>query len=325
MTFDAAPLTAIQVAHAAGSDVELFARLRQASGLSEPGPDAAVYTVVDIDALHALQELSLLLGESVALQLMRVSGAALGRIAEAAVAAYMVNVHAPLHGSRFGDVATANAFEQFGAAVPSLSRVLDAQLRHHIEAAVNQFVLTSTGSVGSELVEVTIAFTDMVGSTAWASALPPTSLAGAISRFNSKANDVALAHGGRLVKLIGDEAMFVAADSAAACAIAVELVEWCGLIDELPPLRGGVARGAVISRDGDYHGPVVNLASRLVKQAEAGQVLATDDVVAAVRDLFAAVLFGARRLRGFDDPVEVIEIRPRAQVAYGGRPVRPAR
>jgi adenylate cyclase len=41
----------------------------------------------------------------------------------------------------------------------------------------------------------------------------------------------------------------------------------------LPPLRIGVAAGEVLARDGDYFGPVVNLASRLTGVAGAGDVL----------------------------------------------------
>jgi adenylate cyclase len=301
-------LTARELAAAAGSDPDLVVRLRQASGLPEPGPDVAVYETADVDALHALEELSLLFGEAVALQLMRVSGAALGRIAEAAVAAYMVNVHAPLQAVRASDVATEAAFAQFSQAVPTLSRALDAQLRHHVEAAITHYVLTRTGQVGSELVDVCIVFTDLVGSTAWSRSLSPAAHAEAISRFSSTANDVALEHGGRLVKLIGDEAMFVTADPKAGCAIALDLAARCGRDDDVPDLRGGVARGAVVARDGDYHGAVVSLASRLVRQAEPGRVLVTRDVAATLSAGFHTVSFGARWLRGFDEPVEVLEI-----------------
>ena len=65
---------------------------------------------------------------------------------------------------------------------------------------------------------------------------------------------------GRVVKLIGDEAMFVCPD----------------------PL--GAVRGALLARGGDYFGRAVNLASRLVEGAPAGSVLADDLFVGAISD-----------------------------------------
>ena len=45
---------------------------------------------------------------------------------------------------------------------------------------------------------------------------------------------------------------------------------------KLPPVRVGLAWGPVLAREGDYYGPVVNLANRLVKAARPGTVLIND-------------------------------------------------
>ncbi|MHB8328544.1 MAG: adenylate/guanylate cyclase domain-containing protein [Acidimicrobiales bacterium] len=71
-------------------------------------------------------------------------------------------------------------------------------------------------------------------------------------------------------------------------------------------LRAGLAFGGLLARDGDYFGPPVNLAARLVTLAEPGAVLAS-------RSLGAALSEGAfdirgrpdQQVRGFDEPVEV--------------------
>ena len=74
----------------------------------------------------------------------------------------------------------------------------------------------------------------------------------------------------------------------------------------LPPARGAVTDGLVTLRDGDYFGPVVNLAARLVHLADPGQVVAPADV-ATVLDPSSYVCrpAGTHAVRGFTDPVEV--------------------
>ena len=55
-----------------------------------------------------------------------------------------------------------------------------------------------------------IGFVDLVGSTAWSSHLTLEEHALALTAFETAAWDITTGHGGRVVKLIGDEVMFVA-------------------------------------------------------------------------------------------------------------------
>jgi adenylate cyclase len=113
-----------------------------------------------------------------------------------------------------------------------------------------------------------------------------------------------------LVKLIGDEAMYVMVNAADACDVALSL---CKHVDEHPVLdraRGAVASGSLVTSDGDYYGPLVNLASRAVKLAEPGTVLVTD-VVRSQAEKRGSLRFldaGARELRGFDEPVSFYSV-----------------
>jgi adenylate cyclase len=96
--------------------------------------------------------------------------------------------------------------------------------------------------------------------------------------------------------MIGDEVMFVGLSThlaRAALALRDRVVE-----AGLPPVRCGLAAGSLISRGGDYYGPVVNLASRLTERADPGAVL----VSAPLADELAGAGFllhveGRRRLR----------------------------
>jgi adenylate cyclase len=106
-------------------------------------------------------------------------------------------------------------------------------------------------------------------------------------------------HGGRVVKTIGDEVMFVAEDVGAAVSIAYVLTRGVATDPDLPQARAGVASGRVLARDGDYYGPVVNFAHRLTSMAFAGSVVTDDAVHAALvdREGFEWTRLRARKVR----------------------------
>jgi adenylate cyclase len=72
--------------------------------------------------------------------------------------------------------------------------------------------------------------------------------------------------------------MFVDADIANAAHIALRLTERSAVDEVLPEARAGLAAGSALSQEGDYYGPVVNLASRLVELARPGTVLVSSEV-----------------------------------------------
>jgi adenylate cyclase len=84
------------------------------------------------------------------------------------------------------------------------------------------------------------------------------------------------------VKTIGDEVMFVTDTIGTAAWIAVQLRERSVADDLLPETRAGIAAGHLVAREGDYFGPVVNLAARLTELARPGTVLAPSDLGAAL-------------------------------------------
>ena len=94
-----------------------------------------------------------------------------------------------------------------------------------------------------------------------------------LDRFEATTGDVVAAAGANVVKRIGDAVMFVTNAPGIACTLALDLVEACAAA-HLPKLRVGVAFGDVVVRHGDFYGPTVNLAARLVAAADPGTVLA---------------------------------------------------
>jgi class 3 adenylate cyclase len=76
-------------------------------------------------------------------------------------------------------------------------------------------------------------------------------------------------------------------------------------------LRVGLAVGEVIVRQGDFYGPIVNLAARLVASAEPGTALtdvALHDRLARVHAGYGFAPAGKFQLSGFDEPVEVFQL-----------------
>ena len=181
---------------------------------------------------------------------------------------------------------------------------------HHVEAAVRREVASGGTMKNPRVAQLSVGFLDLVGSTSAFVELDPEDLTAAIGEFERQAIDIVVAHGGRVVKMIGDEVMFVAPDIAGACLASLELREQVADNSILSELRGGLAVGGLVRGYGDFFGADVNVAARLVKLAEPGVLLVTDAVRERVGDA-DSVRFepaGERRLRGFAEPIAVFEL-----------------
>ena len=123
--------------------------------------------------------------------------------------------------------------------------------------------------------------------------------AGGLTR-EAMAFDVVSEHEGRVVKLIGDEVMFRADSPDAACDVAADLVEAVREDPTLPPLRVGIAYGNVLSREGDFYGPIVNVAARVAKLASLNGIVVTIETIDALErpDRFAVEPLGVVEIRG---------------------------
>jgi hypothetical protein len=102
-------------------------------------------------------------------------------------------------------------------------------------------------------------------------------LAAVVARFEELAHDTVVALGGRVVKMIGDEVMFAVRSATSAAEIGLSLAEAYADDELLSDVRVALAAGPALLQDGDFYGPVVNLASRLVGVAHPGTVLVSDE------------------------------------------------
>lgn len=301
-----------EIAARLGADVERIAAVLLAAGLPPRRRDEPAYTADDAISIEALVRGAALFGDDAGRRLARVVGSALARVAEAAVSLYLSSVEEPLRRDGGHEIELARANLRAVHALDMVPAAMRGLLRAHVETAVRR-LRRARGAGRLATARMTIGFVDLVGFTSLAHRLDASELGALVDRFEEAAHDVATARDGRVVKLIGDEVMFVAVDAAAACDIALALVERFAGDPAVAP-RGGLAVGEVVVRGGDYYASAVNLASRIAELAVPGELLVTTEVAAEAAS--PALRFepaGRRMLKGFAEPVRLFTVsRPPA-------------
>jgi adenylate cyclase len=248
------------------------------------------------------------LGETAIADLTRVLGEAMARIAASTSATFVESFLRP------GDTEDELA-ERFATLAdrltPALAPVFLAAFKGHLRESVRRGMLSrtelETGQISGEQ-ELTVCFADVVGFTRLGGEVEVHELGQVAGRLAELAADVSRPPV-RLIKTIGDAAMFVSTDPQALVSTALELVD-AFVREDLPTLRAGVATGPAVQRAGDYYGPSVNLASRVTGDARPGSVLCTQEVREAAPEAFTWSFAGRHRLKGIAEPVALYRARP---------------
>jgi adenylate cyclase len=298
-------LTLSEAAERSGVSLEKLLRIIRAAGFPEPGPGDRVLGEQIVGLAAGMAAAESVFGEDALLQLVRVMGSAMGRLADAIVSAFLVNVEPAVRDADPVGLGVARANAEAAALMPTVNAALDILLRQHIIAA-RRTILADLADSGYETRPMCVGFVDIVGSTALAQRLSTRELGSMLSEFEHVAADVVTSAGGRVVKLIGDEVLYTASDAASACAIALNLAAAFAAHPVLRGVRAGVASGDVLIRDGDVFGPVVNLAARAVKVAAADEVVAAASIAAAAG--IRAEPLGQHQLKGFDDDIQLCRL-----------------
>jgi adenylate cyclase len=163
--------------------------------------------------------------------------------------------------------------------------------------------VASGGEIGVTRTDLTVAFTDLEGFTAFTATEGDDAAGRVLLAHHGHADRLARRRGGRVVKRLGDGLLLVFASPPAAVLTCLELRTTAPL-----RMRAGVHRGAVnVTDDDDVLGHVVNLASRVAASARPGELLVTDDVRAGAAVLSCLVFDGPtmRRFHGIDELVPV--------------------
>ena len=240
------------------------------------------------------------------LQLVRVYGQAVARIADAEVRLFHLYVHEPLMRDGVPGLEMAEEMEDLARdLLPLASPIMDFVHQRYLQHFVEQDMV---GHMEVDLdekeelgrVRVAIAFVDLAGYTRFTEEAGEEEAFSLVERFIDAVTDT-LPDGARVVKTIGDEVMVVGQDVQA-------LTDWAvgfqRLYRDRPTPRIGVHTGVVLYRDGDYFGREVNLSARVVARARGGEVIVTDAVMDQIKtsDWLAFEDIGEVKLKGFDQP-----------------------
>lgn len=284
----------------------------------EGAPEGEIgFTEAEIESLASVAVLASTFSADEAKGLVRVIASSLARIGEASVSLFLADIESPHLLSGAKEIDLAHAVHDAVGLLDGLTERLDPILRRQMLQAVERTRRTSIDMTERFQYRYAVGFVDLVGFTALSRHMGARELSTFMGRFEGEAHDVATSAGARVVKLIGDEVMFVATDPVAACRAAIALMDaFNGEYVGVAP-RGGMAYGNVVLRSGDYYGSVVNLASRLVDEAVPLELLVTDGLVEAA----AGCEFepaGRRMVKGFDEPVAVWSMQAGPRRARAG-------
>jgi len=298
-----ADLSARDVAARAGVELDKVLIAFHLLGVAVPDVDAPQFTEGDallIGRLSTAIDVGIVRGDDV----LRVVAGAMERIAEAAVAVYVQGQDIDLRRRSAAPLECAQSNAEATELALDLGVGLGPVFRHHMRQAMARQRVFQEGVSRREMARLAVGFVDLVGSTSLQADLDPLELGEQVGRFEARAFEVITAGGGRLVKFIGDEIMVAVADPLAGCRIVVDLID--AFTDDGTQPRGGLVYGEVLFRHGDYYGPVVNLAARLVDAAIPGEALVDASVVEAVKDEGLSFEGAGRRLlKGLAAPVPV--------------------
>ena len=291
-------------------DPEVIGRVWRALGLVVPGPDVPVASPDDVD-LTRLAQLTLgVFGEETGIALLRRIGSALERVTEAIAAAAIGAAPGISTLNSGSELVTAQVYAEMANLVPATGRLLDLALRHHIDAVRTLFEASGAGEAGRTWLRVGVGFADLSGFTSTTLALDLDELGSMVVAFEARAAEVVARLGGRVVKFVGDAALFVAPEPDALVEMAMALVVDDGSPSSLPT-RVGLTFGTVLARDGDFFGPCVNLAARLVDVAGRHEVVGDDGLREAIDPArWVGEALPPATLRGIPDPVTPWRISP---------------
>jgi adenylate cyclase len=286
----------------------MMVRIRRLHGLPEPRPEDKVFSEEDIEAARSTKLfLDAGFSEERIIEITRVLGEGMGRLATTIIAAFAQTFLQKGDNEEEVALRFAELAEQL---TPATAPILVAAFNAHLREAVSRAMLgraelESGDALGSQ--ELAVCFADLAGFTRLGNQVEVLELgtvAGRLAELSASITESPV----RLIKTIGDAAMFVSPDPAPLVGVALELIAAFER-EDLPSLRAGIASGPALVRAGDYYGNSVNLASRVTGVARPGSVLCTQDVRDAAPDGYEWSPAGRFRLKGVSGQTRLYRAR----------------
>ncbi|OLT25552.1 adenylate cyclase [Nocardiopsis sp. CNR-923] len=284
-----------QAVELSGADAELAGRVWRALGFPTQGDDDPVFAESDVEALriaHSLREEGVLDEEGV-VRFARAMGQTMARLADWQTSILSTLVF------KDGDEASASPLmNRVKELLPDVERLLLHIWRRQLAASTARTlaVMSNNGDIVPNYYPLIVGFADLVSFTTLSRELDEVELAEVVEGFEATAADIVASGGGRVVKTLGDEVLYVADSPREAADIALRLASGVKTHVEVPDVRVGVAYGPVLTLHGDVFGTTVNRSSRLTSFARPGTVLIDDGL--------------AESLAG-EDGLQVVKVRAR--------------
>ena len=207
-----------------GLDEALIVRVLSGLGLGPPPADW-----VSADELQLLRDIARVLEAGfplvALLQLIRVYGQSIARIADAEVRLFHLYVHEPLMRAGHTGVETAERMDRLTRtalplSTPILGAIHQRYLQHFVEQDVVGHMEADLEGTGNDLgrMRVAIAFADLAGYTQLTEEEGELTAVDAVERFVD-AVEQSLPENARVIKTIGDEAMVIGTNAARTCGL----------------------------------------------------------------------------------------------------------
>jgi adenylate cyclase len=313
-------VTPAELEAAGGMPVAQVQELMQAFGLPPPHSDEAGFTADEARALNELWRQQDIWPFELSVQIGRLYGRLLARIAQASVQQWFAiaepRIRAAETDERLRAIAAAGVFDRL---LPVADALLVGVHRRWVEREAAQVAVRNAeagpaGQLLSGVDELSILFCDLKDFTAFAARQGDGAAVRLIDEF---ASIVVRERGpeARLTKLLGDGFMLVYPEPCGAVEAGRRIIGAMRAPDQ-PGIHASVHHGAVVPREGDYFGTAVNLAARILALAARDELLATGPVVARCGDLEWEP-WGSERFRGVSDEVQVFRLRLNSESPAG--------
>ncbi|WP_028647392.1 adenylate/guanylate cyclase domain-containing protein [Nocardiopsis sp. CNT312] len=283
-----------QAIELSGAEPEIASRVWRALGFPTQADDAVVFAESDVEALritHSLLQEGLL-DEQGVVRFARAMGQTMSRLAD-----WQTSILSTLM-TDDGDSIGSPLMNQVKELLPDVERLLLHIWRRQLAASTARTltVMSNHTDTVPNYYPLIVGFADLVSFTTLSRELDELELADVVEGFEATAADIVATGGGRVVKTLGDEILYVADSPAEAADIALRLASGVTTHVEVPDVRVGVAYGPVLTLHGDVFGTTVNRSSRLTSFARPGTVLIDDAL--------------AERLQG-QEGIQVVQVRAR--------------